>query len=238
MSLIINPYRYAVPSPPVGSLHDEIMSDSPVYYFRHAEASGLVMENEVGSDGVYTSGGVTLGSAALYPGGPTSVRIPGFSGSGRGELTTGTAPDMNEITVMTIVKFNATMSGLKSLVSFDSGSNRRWQFRVAATGLDWVKIVGSVETKSFAAGFVSGATYLVAATIDNSGNIKFNINGVNVYTSTIGVVNYGGGTNFIQVGYATGAGGASANSFFSESAIFDKPLSDSRLATYWTATGL
>lgn len=226
-------------APPTDALYDLIIADSPIYYFRHAESSGLVMENEVGSDGAYTASSITLGSSALYPSGPTSVRIPSVGGSGLGLKSGGTAPAMNELTIFGIVKFDSSLSGQKGLISYDNGGSlRKWQLRTNGTTIEYVKIQGGVDVKSYSAGFVNGNTYVVCITIDSSGNFKFNINGSNVSTSSIATTNYGGSSEYIEVGYCTGAGGIYANSFFSESAIFNTAISDARLAQYWNATGL
>lgn len=220
-------------------LYDLIIADAPVYYFRHAESSGTVMENEVGTDGDYVISGVTLGSPALYAGGPTSVRLPAVASSGAGRKTGGTAPALNEITVMGIIKFDTAMSGTKALICYDDGASlRKWQLRTNGSGLEWVKIQGGVEVKSYAAGFVNGNVYMIATTIDGAGNFKFNINGINVYTSTIGTTNYGGAAEYIEIGRCDGAGGVLANAFFSESTIFDYAVSDTRLGQYAAAAGL
>lgn len=236
MSMIIDSYRFGVGPP--ASLYDLIIADSPAYYFRHAEPSGSVMENEVGTDGAYVLSGVTLGATALYPGGPTSVRLPAAGFSGAGRKTGGTSPSLAEITVMGIVKFDSALSGTKGLICYDNGSSlRKWQLRTNGTGLEWVKIEGGVVVKSHAAGFVNGNTYFIATTIDAAGNFKFNINGVNVHTSTIATADYGSAAEYIEIGRCDGGGGITANAFFSESTIFDYAVSDSRLADYATAAG-
>lgn len=237
MSIIINSYRYG--NAPSSSFYDLAIAASPVYYFRHAEPSGSIMQNEVGSDGDYVLSGVGLGSPALYAGGPTSVRLPAVAQSGAGRKVGETAPDLNSITVMGIIKFDASMSGLKALICYDNGGSlRKWQFRTNGTSLEWVKIQGGVDTKSYAAGLVNGSTYLIAVTIDVSGNFKFHINGSSVYTSTIGTTNYGGSSEYIEIGRCDGGGGILANSFFSESLIYDRDLSDLEISNLADAAGL
>lgn len=222
-----------------GSLTSQILALPGLqYYFRHAEASGSIMKNEVGTNGAYTSA-VSLAQPALYTSGPTCVRIPRSASSGFGRLVTGTAPTLNALTIGQIIKFNSTLSSFKGLFCYDNGGSlRKWQLRTNDTDLEWVKIVGSIETKSYAAGFVNGNTYFIIVTIDVAGNIKFYINGVNVYTSTIEVVNYGGSTNYIEIGYMTGGGGALANSYFSESFLCNTDISAGTVTSLQTASGL
>jgi hypothetical protein len=69
MSFIINPYRYGASAG--STLNALIMADSPSRYFRHAEASGAVMVNEVGANGSYVAS-PSLAQPALYTGGGTS----------------------------------------------------------------------------------------------------------------------------------------------------------------------
>lgn len=224
-----------------GSLTSQILALPGLqYYFRHAEPSGLTMQNEVGTNGSYTSN-VGLAQAALYPSGPTCVRISeaGTGTIGHGNLLSGTAPTLNALTIGQIIKFNSTLSGFKGLFCYDNGGGiRKWQLRTNGTALEWVKIVASIETKSYAAGFVNGNTYFIIVTIDVAGNIKFYINGVNVYTSTIGVVNYGGAANYLEIGYMTGGGGALANAYFSESFLCNTDISAGTVTSLQAASGL
>lgn len=241
MSMIINPYLYGG-SPPSSALYDLIVADIAAstggYYFRHAEASGAVMENEVGSDGAYNAG-VTLGSPALYPTGPTSVRLPNSGGSGYGIKIGGTSPAFNELTIFGIVKFDSALSGFKGLICYDDGGSiRKWQLRTNGTALDFVKIQGGVDTKSFAVGFVNGNTYAIGISIDSSGNFLMNVNGSSVLSTTIGTTDYGSASEFIEIGRCAGGGGIPADSFFSESTIFGGFTDTTRFGQYWSATGL
>lgn len=227
--------------PPASTLFDLITADSPAYWFRHAEASGSVMVNEVGTDGAYI-GAPGLGSLALYAGGGTCVNFS--TTGGLGQLNTAAlVPTLNNITVMTIARF-PTISGLKALVSLDNGgSNRRWQWRLNGTSIEWVKIAGGVDTKSYAAGMLTNKVYLLAVTIDGSGNINHYAYNITDHTggvggtSTISTVNYGGTAEFIQVQQCSGGGGIPANAYFSESCIFPTALSTARLNQYAAAAG-
>lgn len=224
-------------SPP-GSLYGEIMADSPAYYFRHAEASGTTMENEVGADGVYAGSGVTLGSTALYTGGPTSVRIPAVGLTGYGQKTGGTLPSLTEMTLMTVVRFTSLSSVFRGIFSCDDGfSSRMWQWRMSGGTMQFVKIVGGVSTQGFATGFTTGTPYMAHVTITSTGAITFYVNGVSVHTASVAAANYGGISDFLEVGYMTGGSGALANAFFSETALFPTALSGARVAAHAAAAG-
>lgn len=219
-----------------GALYDLIIADTPAYYFRHAEPSGTVMENEVGSDGVYTGGAVTLGSPALYPGGPTSVRIPAVAGIGYGQKTGGTLPSMTAMSLMTIVSFT-TFASLHGLVNCDNGaSDRQWQWRMSGTTMQFVKIVGGVEVPSFATGFTTGVPYMLHITISAAGAITFYVDGVSVHTASMAPTNYGSVSEFIQIGFAS-AGVGLLEGFLSESAIFAYDLTGAQVAAHAAAGG-
>lgn len=224
-------------SPPTATLYDEIMADSPVYYFRHAEPSGTTMENEVGADGTYAGSGITLGSAALYTGGPTSVRLPSSGGSGYGQKTGGTLPALTAMTLMTVVQFT-TLSGLRGLISCDNGSSpRQWQWRMNNATMEFVKIVGGVSVPSFATGFSTGVSYMLHVTITSGGSITFYVDGTSVHTASMAAADYGSVAEIIQIGFAS-AGVGLANAFFSESAIFASALNSTRIAAHAAAAGL
>lgn len=224
-----------------GSLYGEILADSPAYYFRHAEASDTTMENEVGADGAYLGSGVALGSAALYSGGPTSVRIPAFAGSGYGRKAGGTLPSLTAMTLMTIVQFTALDGVFRGLVSCDSGaSDRMWQWRMLGATMEFVRIanfVGPTETVGFATGFSTGTPYMVHLVITADGAVTFYVNGVSAYTTTITPANFGSVNEYLEVGFMSGGGGAYANAFFSETALFANALSDARVAAHAAAAG-
>lgn len=224
-------------SPPTASLYSLILAASPSYYFRHAEPSGTTMVNEVGSNGTYTGGTVTLGSTALYSGGPTSVRIPASGNSGFGQKTGGTLPAMTAMTLMTIVQFTSLSSGLRGLINCDSGaSNRQWQWRMNGTTMEFVKIVGGVSVPSFVPSISTGTPYMLHITITSGGSITFYVNGVSAHTASMAAVDYGSVSEFIEIGFAS-AGVGLANAFFSESAIFPSALSGAQITAMKTAAG-
>lgn len=223
------------------SLSSLISADSPAYWFRHGEASGSVMVNQVGTNAAYV-GAPALGSPALYTGGGTCVNFS--STGGLGQLNTAAlVPTLNSVTVMTIARF-PTLGGFKALVCFDNGgSNRRWQWRLNGSSIEWVKIAGGVDTKSYGASILTNKVYLLACTIDGSGNINHYVYNLTDHTggvggtSTIATVNYGGTAEFIQVQQCSGGGGIPANAYFSESCIFPTALSTARLDQYAAAAG-
>lgn len=224
-------------TPPPATLYSLIMAASPAYYFRHAEPSGTTMTNEVGSNGTYTGGTVTLGSTALYSGGPTSVRIPASGDMGYGQRTGGTLPTLNALTIMTIVQFTSLSAGLRGIVNNDQGASpRSWQWRMNGTTMEFVKIVGSVQVASFSPGLSTGTPYMLHVTVTSGGSVTIYVNGTSAHTASFTGVNYGGLAELIQVGFASGGVGL-ANAFFSETAIFPSALSGAQITAMKTAGG-
>lgn len=196
------------------------------------------MENEVGLDGTYTGGAVTLGSASLYSGGPTSVRIPSSGGLGYGQKVGGTLPAMTSMSLMTIVSFTSLSAGLRGIINCDNGfSFRQWQWRMNGATMEFVKIVGGVSVPSFATGFSTATSYMLHIVIDVAGNITFYVNGVSAHTASMSAADYGSVSENIEIGFAS-AGVGYANAFFSESAIFSSELTSSQVAAHATAAGL
>jgi len=224
----------------LASLTSLIAADSPVYYFRHNEPSGSTMVNSgssVGASSTYltASSGPTLATAALYPGGPTCVNM---ATNAYGALAASPLPTLNELTLLTICRFPA-VTGQRALICADnnSGTGRRWQFRLNGTAVEFVKIPTSVEVKSYGT-IASNTTYMIAVTVTSAGVVTIYINNVASSTSTFGVINYGGFNTGVEVSRCAGAGGIYSNGMFSESCVFATALSAGRLGQYWAASGL
>jgi len=232
---IINPYALGTGGGGGSSLYTEIMADSPIHYWRNAEASGAVMVDEITTDGAY-QGAVSLGNTAIYTGGPTCAS--NFSTTGpRGGYSTVTPGAINAMTLVSVVQFNST-SGVQPVgPNRDQGSTRMYQFRSNGTSLEFIKIVGSVESVSQAGVFTAGVTAIVAITVDSSGNYVMYKNGASIKTGSIAAANYGGSGDNWEIGYCTSMA-AAMNGYTCENAVFNTALSGARMAAYATAAGL
>lgn len=219
--------------PPTDTLYDLIMADSPLYYWRHAEASGTTMVSEVGSpgkDGAYT-GSFPGGHAALYSGGPTSALLNTVS---RGQKTI--TDTLTSLTLMVVVNY-PTLSSTRPIICRDAGgAGRKWQWRTNGTAVEWVKIVGGVAVTTDTGALTAGVPAIIAVTISSAGAIKMFKNGALRVSTTIAAADYGGAGDILSIGHSTGmAAGASA--YFSESVLFNSVISDSRIDEYATAAG-
>lgn len=235
MSMLIDAYRFGSGPPPGTTLYDELIADGPVNYWRNGEASlPSPMIDEVAANGTYV-GSVSVGNAALYSGGGTS--ITGFSGSILG-VSAAFPSALTSITIVTVVKPN-TVSGFQPIgVSRDeNGGGRKYQFRSNGDALEFVKIVGGVDTLSQAGVFVAGVACIVSIEIDASGNYAMYKNGVSIKTGTTGATDYGGSGDQYQIGYVTGAG-VSLDGYTCDNAVFDYVVGPTRQAAYATAAGL
>src|SRR5690606_18426707 len=111
-----------------GSLEDAVLSHNPFMFFPHGVASGTTAINEgTGVDGLY-SGGYSLGNAALYTGGPTSLAMTATSG--RCAYPAASAPSsMTAMTVGTVYR-PAAVVGIRHILARDHDSGtRQFQFR-------------------------------------------------------------------------------------------------------------
>lgn len=218
-----------------GTLYDEIMADSPSLYYRHAEASGSTMAAEVGPNGSYISS-PPLGQAALYSGGPTCMLA---ASSAYGQVDFGEFPgSLTAFSIVTVAKFN-DLTGFRGIISRDvGGGSRQWQWRMQNTDMQFVKIAGGVESLSHSSALTEDVVHIIGLTVSAGGEVKFYVDGANIFTGSVDPANYGSASSEIQIGYMTGGGGASANAYFSESALFSSVISAARMAAYATAAGI
>ena len=236
MSMLIDAYRFA--TAPALSLYDEIMSDNPFMYLRLGEASGTNANNENGAtDGTF-SGTHTLGNTALYSGGPTCFRVTGTDG--RCAWPGASIPSLTQLTLGVIYKPSSS-SGIRHIFTIDqdSGGSRRFQFRYVGTNLDWIKIVGGVESVPRTNGMSVGTAYLLNVTITTGGLVKLFVNGSQIGSNaTIGAVDYGGSsaTDLVIGNRGTHNEGQSTDEF-SEAYAIATAISDARILAHAQAAG-
>lgn len=215
-----------------GSFFDEVMARNPLFWWRHNEASGSVMTAEVGVAGTYL-GNPGLGQSAIYTGGGTCIRP---TPSGWGDYA-GILPTLNELSIITIIKFTA-LTGFRGMVGSDDGGLRHWQHRMNGTDYEFIKIAGGVATVAAGTSLSTGVTYLLGCSVSAAGIVKlYNGASLLVTSSGVGVANYGGNSH-IEIGYMGGGGGALADAFMSESLIFDTELSGTDFSVLTAAAGL
>jgi hypothetical protein len=214
------------------------MADGGTYggiYMRLGEASGTVADDQLSAtDGTHS--GVVLGNAALYAGGPTCMRTDTNT-----DRTSFPGTSIMALTAMTVgLIFKPTaISGNRQLVTRDADvGGRFWQFRLTGTSLDFIKIIGGVQTVSATSGMSAGVAYLVVASVSSTGTVKLFRNGTLLNSGSITAANYGGSnaTN-LTVGNRGTASEANDN-YFSEAFVIATDLSESRIAAYAAATGL
>lgn len=185
--------------------------------------------------GAYGTSPSPIPKTAIYTGGGTCMLGTSVTSAG---IYTGTPPTLNDMTLLTIVNFNA-LTGYRPLICRDDNSSgRKWQWRSNGTSMEFVKIVGGVSTTTQASVFIVGQTALVAVTISAAGALNFYKNSATpIKTASIAAANYGGVGDSFGIGYSTGTGGG-ANAYFSESAIFGTVLSGADIAAIAAAAGL
>lgn len=218
----------------VSGLPALILAQSPVAYWRHAEASGTVMVDGSGNarDGAYF--GSPIPQSAIYTGGPTCMVSTSSAQFG---WYTPALPSLTALTLVTICKPNS-VAGIHALPSRDNNSGDRcFQWRMNGTSMEWVKIRGGVSTSTRTGVFAASTACMAAVTVSSSGTVTMYKNGVQLGAAfSIATADYGGAGDALTVGYSSGAA-ASMNGYNSETALFATDLSAATLLSFATAAG-
>lgn len=223
------------------TLAEMVLADIATFggvYLRLGEASGTAAENEAGTpEGSYLNT-PSLGNAALYTGGPTSMRTTA-SNQAASFPVAGIPATMEQMTLGVIVK-PAALTGLRHLVNRDSdaGGGRRWQFRLNGSSVQFVKIPGTPQTITATHGMSVGQAHLLMVTVTAGGTVKLFGNGVSLGSGSVTpVTNYGGGGLDLLVGNR-GLLIEGTDNTYSEAFLIFGDLEDARVAQYGAAVGL
>lgn len=233
MSLIINPYRFVTASG--GSLFDEIIADSPVWYARLNDTSGIIAVRTVGSvDGQYVGG--TINNSAIYTGGPVcwkGVSAPSVAGV---TIPASVLTSATQLSVECVYR-PASISGMMQIISRDRDTgDRKWQFRQNGANIELIKIAGSVESISASSAASIGVSMHLTFTINSTGTSAIYKNGVSVASGDFADADYGSLTRDITVGSRDNVDTANPG-YFSEIAIYNHVLSSARVLVHAQAAG-
>lgn len=220
-----------------GSFEDLILSHNPFMYFRHGEPSGTTAVNDgSGSDGTY-SGGYSLGNAALYAGGPTSLAIT--ANTGRCTLPVASMPaSMHAMTLGAVWRPNA-VTGVRQIITKDADSGgRRWQFRTNGGSIEFVK-TAVIQVVSRTHGLSAGVPVFVACTVSATGVVKLFKNGVLLGAAgAVTAADYGSNSlPDIAIGSRATHNEGQANDRFSDTFIIASDISESAVMAIAVAGG-
>jgi hypothetical protein len=229
------PARQPAP-PPAEDYRGEIVSDSPLAYWRLGETSGTAAADEMAfENGVY-SNSPTLGVAGVTDDGDTAVT---FNGTNQQmSVAYRSAWNTSALTVEAWIKTTAT--GVALIVSRDNGTNghRDFQFRIDAGKVQFVNMRGNGvgATTVASAGTVNdGAWHHVVAVRDGS-TVTLYIDGVQDGHSTAMQAPHLTGTSRIAV--ATNANNAAwLAGTLDEVAYYGTALAAARVAAHFAASG-
>lgn len=223
-------------------LYNAIIAASPVNYWRHADATGSVMHDEVAVDGTYI--GTATPFASIYTGGPTCMR--GWSATSAYGFSSSFPTSLVACSFIGIVKI-ATLSGFKPVLANRdaNGGGRLYQIRLNGSSMEFVRInnfVGPVETIATPSGIITANTTVmlavtIATPVAGVSAIKFYRNGVLFHTDVMTAADFGVSGDVYEIGYF-GGGGTYSDGFHSETAVFNYELSGATLAAMATAAGL
>lgn len=230
---------------PSVSLYDAIIADSPYWYLRLNDASGTTAAGSVSSrNGTYTAFGVSLGQAALYPAGPTSVLVNG-SGAGVDVANANMPSNYSVFSFACVYQRVGSSTGTRQILTHGNGGStgdQAWQFRVNSSSLEFVKVTGGVAVYTTGASIEAGADPVllgVDVAVDGSNRrLTVYVNGSSVYTTTFSPANFNAGTNGVGIGrFFGGSFSSETNHRFSEVAFFDHAIGAARHAAYAAAGG-
>lgn len=238
--MIINPYAYATGGGGA-TLYDEVMADSPLFYFQMGEASGTTAVNAAGgTDGAYF-GGYTLGNAALYAGGPTSYAVS--VNTGRAYFPGASMPaTMNEMTMGCVFR-PSSVTGLhhyqtRDRSHFATSSARMWQWLNNGANMSFTKITGGTATVNAAHGMTAGTAYIAHARVTSGGVVTLFVNGASIGGGTIASANYGGaGDAEVEIGNRATTNEGIVGDRYSDAFLITSALSDARILAHAQAAG-
>lgn len=226
------------------SYADEVLSDSPLAYWRMGEFSGATTMYDAsgnGRSGTYAAG-VTLGASGLLASDANTAATFVVSDT---YLPWASWQNAANLTVEAWIKTTAT-GAYQAILDRDqlTGSNRAWQFRVSNTGkLEFVRIVDaagvtSIVLSSSTATVNDGAAHHVAATYDGT-TILLYVDGVLSATTTAtgGVRQPTSATKFgIGANHSTGSGSAAEfNGVLDEVAYYGTAIPGPRILDHYSA---
>lgn len=219
-----------------GGFADEVAADSPVWFCRHSEGSGTTAVNEVGVDGTY-GGTPVFGAPAIYTGG-----LPCWDTNGASwcDIPASILPSPNSaMTLELLIKRKSDITGFQAMIDRDPESGGRWwQWRwEGGDDLQFIKIIGSIQTlQSDNIGPADGVG-LFAITIAAGGAFKAYKNGVEVGSATFSPADYGTSSVGLRIARRL-QGDSQANYYCAETMVYTTELSAARLLAHAAAAGL
>lgn len=219
----------------------EVLTDTPLVYWRLGDASGTTMTDSSGNsrDGTYVNT-PTLGATGLISG--DSDKGVGFDGANDyAHIADAAWMDVTAITVEALIKPATT--GLMSIIDRDNGTTERmFQFRKNASDKLEAIVWRTSDGPFFLAGattLTAGGTYHCAMKYDGATSTwKLLVNGV-VDASTALAGSLKTGAYNVVVGASSSGGTLGGTALFNgtidEVAYYGAALSDARLAAHSAA---
>ena len=167
-----------------------------------------------------------LGRDPIYIGGGPAVHI----GDGAGALavppTLFQAGTSKEISIVSIARF-AEAGVVRQIVSMDRNFDaaRRWQWRLAAGNMEFIKTVGTVESVSGPHGIAAGQAAMFGVEVTSAGAVRGYVNGTLVMTGSVEPAEYSAPTaSTIRMMIGRREELEARDATFSDTALFDRAL--------------
>jgi hypothetical protein len=214
-----------------------VLEDAPMIYLRLGETSGLTAKDEMHFiDGTYTSAGVTWNA----PGALLNDSNPGVSFDGTGSIHMGDGADFADRAPFSVEVWmnRAPGAGYNFVADHEAEPRHGWDLLAPDDGVNFERYADTTNLAAISTPPVSiGSWHHVVGSWDGSVERIF-IDGALVKSS---------GAYDLAIGTITGGwtiGGqncsCSGNSFhgtLDELAVYDKPLTGTRILAHWHASG-
>lgn len=223
---------------PVAGLFAEILADMPVWYGRLNEVSGTTAIDYGSSATNGTYAAALLQQPAIYTNGPPSVLLNG-NNIASVAIPASVLLSSTALTIEAIIR-PTNISGIQQIVTRDNGSGgtRVWQFRRAGSQIEFIKIVGGVQSFTATNVFTINTSVHIVVTITDQGAARMYRNGVQIATATFTAnANYGTANTPIYINRLVPGGTDYGFANYSEVAIYNTALSPARVLAHAAAAG-
>lgn len=216
----------------------EVLSDSPLAYYRLGESSGTTMVDASGNsrDGSHVAT-PTLGATSLLVG--DSNTAVGYSSGKYSEVTSATWMDASPFTIEALIKPTG-VSGTQTIASrYDGGDSgsftvSSWTLRLDGNKLACYIFAGTTFSAATQSTTLSaGTTYHVAATYDGT-TVTVYVNGTSVGTATRTGMNSPVSRN-LRIARSGNSATEPYTGTIDEVAYYGSALSSTRISAHYTA---
>lgn len=237
--VLLNPSRFASGGGGGGGYAAEVLTDTPLFYWRLGEASGTTAADASGNSraGTYTNS-PTLGTAGLVTAdSDTAITLAVDSGQCCAIASASWMDGLTALSVEAIVKFSSstdTTNGDAIVSRYNSGGYQWLLWRTTSGKFGFqIQVGGSFINATGTTSVALSTKYHVVGTWDGS-NARIYVNGtLEATTATSGSI--ATSTAALEVGRYSGANATTPGVIVDEAAMFGAALSGTRVSAHAAA---